>query len=520
MRRIFLAAIAVLGCVGLASAKPAMRIGFVTDTHVGASYERCWKLKKTIELFRREKCDIIVNGGDIADVNRPESYAAIRRIYDETFAGQTPPAEIFAYAWHDVYLWKDHPRAQVNADAAACWPDLKERLRIPHHHTDRIVHRGYAFLVFPQWLTGKDGFPSYEDYEKAIASACRENPGKPVFVVDHVPPRGTVPGSDKWGDARRRAVLDRYPQVVVLAGHTHGDVCDERLLWQGAFTVVNAGCQHYWSDGAEGAAPTNRPAFSALTIDVFPDGLTIRRFDVREGKEVARPWRVTRPPEVTRVYFAGDSLVDANAYRIPGRGSWAESLRPHLAKGYDIVNLGVGGTSSRTYRATKRWDRFRAEARRGDWLVLAFGRNDASTREDSKTTAEEYLTNLVAFVEEAKGLGVRPVVVTPVSDAFFSKDGRHVGHLQCSRHAAALRGLAAERGYAVVDLDALTSELLKSLGPEKSRPLYMVSVDGRDVTHLTKAGAERVADMFCREAVSAGLPFIRGASSGEDGRGR
>lgn len=274
---------------------PLTRIGFMSDTHVGTTYEKCWKLKKSVELFKREGCDLIVNGGDIADSNTPTGYAAIRRIYDETFAGQKPPAEIFAYAWHDVYLWKGHPRAQVNGDVTACWPDLKEKLRIPHHHTAKIVHNGYTFLVFPQWLTGKDGFPSYEEYDRMIAESCRENPGKPVFVVDHVPPRGTVPGSVKWGDGRRRTVLDKYPQVVVLSGHVHGDVCDDRLLWQGGFTVVNAGCQHYWQDGAEGAAPTNRPAFSALTIDVFPGRLSVRRFDVREGKEVAAPWIVPLP---------------------------------------------------------------------------------------------------------------------------------------------------------------------------------------------------------------------------------
>ena len=326
-------------------AEPVMRVGFVSDTHVGTSYGRCWKLKNTLELFRREKCDLLVNGGDIADANHPESYAAVRRIYDEAFAGEPPPPEIFAYAWHDVYQWKGHPRDQVNGDAAACWPDLRERLRIPHHHTDRIVHRGYTFLVFPQWMTGKDGFPSYDDYEKSIAAACRENPGKPVFVVDHVPPRGTVPGSVRWGDGRKREILDRYPQVVVLSGHTHGDVCDDRLLWQGGFTVINAGCQHYWQDDAAGAAPTNRPAFSALTIDVMPDRLLVRRFDVREGKEVAAPWIVPVPTVVTQTLTRATAEIVVE----PGLGGSVDYAADELGQ---WLGKALGGVIPRVAKPT------------------------------------------------------------------------------------------------------------------------------------------------------------------------
>ena len=82
---------AVIAWSAVGAGQPVMRVGFVSDTHVGTSYGRCWKLKNTLELFRREKCDLLVNGGDIADANHPESYAAVRRIYDEAFAGKPPP---------------------------------------------------------------------------------------------------------------------------------------------------------------------------------------------------------------------------------------------------------------------------------------------------------------------------------------------------------------------------------------------------------------------------------------------
>jgi len=212
--------------------------------------------------------------------------------------------------------------------------------------------------------------------------------------------------------------------------------------------------------------------------------------------------------EPVRVFVVGDSLVDSNAFRVAGRGSWAEALRPQLKAGYVMVNLGFGGTSTRTYRATKKWEEFLSQARRGDWLLVTLGRNDASGSTDRNTTVEQYKANLAGFAEEAVAKGVRPLLVTPAAECNFAPDGRYVGHRQCRLHAAGMRALAAERGYALVDLETPMADLLHSLGTEKARTLYMVSVDGRDVTHLTLKGADCAARFFCQAALEAGIPFV------------
>jgi len=272
-----------------------LRFGVMSDTHVGKTYESCWMVRNTIDLFKREGCELVINNGDIADWHYPTGYEALRRIYDEAYAGQVPPQEIWIYAWHDVFNWKGHPRSQVRQDVPACWPDVKRQLRIPHNHTDKLVIKGYTFLVFPQWLLGRDGFPSVAEYEKAIADACAANPDKPVFIVDHIPPRDTSPDSKNWGDAERRRVLDKYPQVIQFAGHTHGDVRSDLQIWQGNFTVVNAGCQNRWSAGLAANPDDRHSAYSALTVDVCPDRLVIRRWDIRNQAEVAEPWIVPLP---------------------------------------------------------------------------------------------------------------------------------------------------------------------------------------------------------------------------------
>ena len=224
--------------------------------------------------------------------------------------------------------------------------------------------------------------------------------------------------------------------------------------------------------------------------------------------------------EPTRVYVVGDSLVDKHALTVPGRGSWAEALRTRLKPGYEIINLGAGGTSTRTYRrlpgSVKRWEVFMSNARRGDWLIVGLGRNDASASKDRNTTVEEYKQNLAEFMEAALAKGVHPLLVTPVVDGNFSAaDGQYVLPTRCLRYSAGMRELAKERGFAIVDIETPLIALLQSLGRERSRPLYMVSVDGRDTTHMSMMGAECVARIFCREAAAAGVPFVGEAPAAE-----
>ena len=174
---------------------------------------------------------------------------------------------------------------------------MERLLEAPNGPVASFVWKGLPILAFPQ-STGMKGFLSWDDYDKAVAKACAENPGKPVFVFDHLPPAGTTFHSRHWGSEPCRRILNKYPQVVSISGHVHGSLVSERQIWQGEFTAVNAGCLQTWGGFAPGSTPPPqaKPNYGVLLMDVYADRLVFFRYDVRDGgSEVAKPWVVPLP---------------------------------------------------------------------------------------------------------------------------------------------------------------------------------------------------------------------------------
>lgn len=288
---------ALAGCKLTESAgRPLMRLGVMTDTHVGSSVESCSRVRAAFELFRNQGADLVINNGDIADHFNPEGYALYRQVFDEVYAGQPKPREIFVYAWHDAFCYRGQRFSDVASAAPAAFEDVRLCLRAQNPHTDVIEFRGYAFLVMPQFI-GSPGFISFDEYERRVAAACAAHPGKPVFVIDHVPPYATVYNSCNWGEERRRKILDKYPQAVVFSGHVHGSLRNDAMIWQDAFTVINAGCLQKWSGLFPGSPWQRKDAYAVLSVDVCADRLLIRRWDVRDGREInpKHPWIVPLP---------------------------------------------------------------------------------------------------------------------------------------------------------------------------------------------------------------------------------
>ena len=278
------------------SCAPVMRIGVMTDTHVGKTVQSCGHIRQALSLFKAKGADVIVNNGDIADHFYPTGYKAYRQVSREAYGADYRPQELFAYAWHDSYAYQDHPRSQVVADGPAAFEEVRQLLEAPHAHTAEVQFRGYTFLVMPQF-TGCPGFLTWDEYEAKVAAACKANPGKPVFVVDHVPPFGTVYNSYNWGNRKTRSVLEKYPQVVALTGHVHGSLRNDVLIWQKEFTVINSGCLQVWHGLLAASQPGRKKSFGVLTVDVYADRLVVRRWDIRDQSEInpEQPWVVPLP---------------------------------------------------------------------------------------------------------------------------------------------------------------------------------------------------------------------------------
>ena len=271
----FLSILCAVSVISAAEKKPILKVGFISDTHVTPNIASCRMLKEAWRFFAKNNCDMVVNCGDIADLPKEQAYRNYRNTLKELFpATSKMPRELYIYANHDRIGIPDVDKA---------FADMKKQLEIPNDPYDFLVLKGYPFLVFPQFL-------DMERFEKTIAETIRKFPGKPVFVLDHVPPYNTVSHSKTWGHRERRDVMNKFPSAIHISGHVHGTVFNECHIWQGEFTAVNTGS-----------------LFSGTVsiMEIFKDKVIFRRYSLLDGKEYTTDglWSIPWPFDPRKAPF-------------------------------------------------------------------------------------------------------------------------------------------------------------------------------------------------------------------------
>ena len=289
------------------SHRPICKIGFLTDTHLRPGADEINdRTRKAFEVFRAQGVDAIGHCGDLADLHYPEMYDLYRSFIEQTYPDEAKrPQLLYVYANHDlidVAKWK----AGV-AGAARQMPfeegfrDMKNRLGIGHWLFHSTEVKGVPVVVLPQIFEYEGGIARVE---RMLEEACAAHPTGPIVVMAHLPPAGTVYGSDRWGYWNYRQVLEKFPRVISFSGHTHNSLRNPASFWQGAFSAVDVGCLEWWygreEDGCDGGfACRVKSAYGVPVAEFFPDRVVIRRYDVRDGSEIGAddPWMVRQPYE-------------------------------------------------------------------------------------------------------------------------------------------------------------------------------------------------------------------------------
>ncbi|MBI3368845.1 MAG: rhamnogalacturonan acetylesterase, partial [Burkholderiales bacterium] len=132
-----------------------------------------------------------------------------------------------------------------------------------------------------------------------------------------------------------------------------------------------------------------------------------------------------------------------------------------------------------------------------------FGHNDQGASSPwRRNSVAEHKANLRRYVAEVRALNATPLLATSVARRKFDASGAVVETL--AEYTAATRAVAVELNVPLIDLDALTRNWLRGLGPEASKSMHMWLAPGRhpalpqglrDDTHYVEAGAAAVAAM-------------------------
>jgi len=208
--------------------------------------------------------------------------------------------------------------------------------------------------------------------------------------------------------------------------------------------------------------------------------------------------------EPITVFIAGDSTAANKAENKRPETGWGEQLQKRFdEKRVKVDNRALNGRSTKTFIAEGRWQALIDSVKPGDYVLIQFGHNDQPKEKASHTPPDDYRRNLERFVDEVRAKKATPVLLTPVMRRRFDEQG--VFHDSHFEYPDIVRGVAAERKVALVDMHRLSEKVLVKYGPEESRKLFLQLKAGEnpnypqgveDNTHFSPLGADVMASLF------------------------
>ncbi|APV51137.1 hypothetical protein BWI17_16470 [Betaproteobacteria bacterium GR16-43] len=199
--------------------------------------------------------------------------------------------------------------------------------------------------------------------------------------------------------------------------------------------------------------------------------------------------------------LAGDSTMAT-------RNGYGDALCGLFLWQVDCVNLARNGRSTKSFRADGSWDRVMAALRErkdgvATYVLIQFGHNDQPGKAERTTDlATEYPENLRRYVDEVRGEGATPVLVTPLTRRQFDAGGVLKNDL--APWADAMREVARERSVPLLELHAASRAAVSAMGPAAADRLAVAPPPDKefDHTHLGAQGAALFAGMVAREIVA------------------
>lgn len=236
-------------------------------------------------------------------------------------------------------------------------------------------------------------------------------------------------------------------------------------------------------------------------------------------------------PELPSIILIGDSTVrnghdDGQGKGADGQWGWGRAIADYFdASRVNLVNRAVGGLSSRTYRTSGHWARTQAFIKKGDWVLMQFGHNDASPVNDAsrargvlrgtgpeseeidnqltgrRETVYTYGAYLRGYIAEIRAAGATPVVCSPVIRKRWEADGLKVQRAGAN-YAAWAAEVARQEGVAFIDLNEWGARRYEALGKAAVDGLFPRGTP-EETVHTNLAGATLNAQLVVAGLIQA-----------------
>ena len=287
--------------------KQTLRVAVISDlqlpdtddknTHQYESFE------KTLSMLKDKGMDALIIGGDFTDIGSKKAWKSFKEIYDRVMGEDKKPIPLYILGNHDYWLSNFVDCWEIPTPATMQKRFTKYTGELPYSH--KIIN-GYHFICWSSSNGSYDKCNTNMQWIKAeLDKATADSPDKPIFVITHLNPMGTVYGSDDWGNQDIADVLKDYSNVISISGHSHYSLIDERSIWQDSFTAFTTQSLDY-IEIEPGKFNTSIPkdVYGESMADDLPaclymeieDGrVTVNRLEANTGKELKEPWVISAP---------------------------------------------------------------------------------------------------------------------------------------------------------------------------------------------------------------------------------
>jgi len=224
------------------------------------------------------------------------------------------------------------------------------------------------------------------------------------------------------------------------------------------------------------------------------------------------------PEKKTTIFLVGDStMADKPLEENPERG-WGQLFPKYMRDEIEIQNHAVNGRSTKSFINEHRWDTVMSRLKAGDYVMIQFGHNDSKVEDSNRSAPAHtlYKENLVRFVNDVRGKGANPILITPVMRRKFDEAGKFVD--QHGDYPAVVKEVAALMNVPLIDLHKSSEALIVKEGVENSRRLFLniptnhfknYKGKAEDNTHFSEYGASSMASLVCQSIKEQNLPLAK-----------
>ena len=220
-----------------------------------------------------------------------------------------------------------------------------------------------------------------------------------------------------------------------------------------------------------------------------------------------------------KVHTIGDSTMSSYQPAATPKRGWGMYLQVFFnPDSVEVNNRGKSGASTRTFYETENlWPSVKKQMRAGDYLIIQFAHNDekckgedvyvenARLRSEGKDTLTDmrgtepnttYKAYLRKFINEAREMGVTPILMSPICRAYFKDgkingEGRHVLSAE-KDYVRCMREVAEEMNVPFLDMTAASCAFYESRGKEFCMEHYF---NCGDKTHTSAQGGMAIATL-------------------------